>query len=56
VDKHIPELLALIHYFISSEVKSDVTYSLSWESTAVNIATQNLNRVSTMQLNLPLTA
>jgi len=56
VDKHIPEFLALIHYFISSAVKSDVTYSLSWESAAINTATQNLNRVSTTQLNLPLTA
>jgi hypothetical protein len=56
VDTNIPELLALIHYFISSAVKSDVTYSLSWESTAVNISTQNLNRVSTTQLNLPLIA
>jgi hypothetical protein len=56
VDKHIPEFLALIHYLISSAVKSDVTHSLSWESIAVNIVTQNLNRVSTMQLNLPLIA
>jgi len=56
VEKHIPEWLALNHYFISSAVKSDVTYSLSWESTAVNISTQNLNRESTIQLNLPLTA